>query len=74
MRWPGALQVDIANDADWYVVFDELPAAACIEPQSGPPNAFNDPLGQALPLASPSTPHHMVTRWTVRDDPPADPA
>jgi aldose 1-epimerase len=72
VRWPGALTIDIHNDHEWFVVFDELAASACIEPQSGPPNAFNDDLGRPGPLAAPGRPHLMVTRWTMRDDPQGD--
>lgn len=70
VEWPGALRLDVANDADWYVVFDQLPDAACIEPQSGPPDAFNDGLGYDVPVAGPHASHAMVTRWVMRDDPP----
>lgn len=74
VRWPGALTLDIQNDHEWYVVFDELPGSACVEPQSGPPNAFNDDLGRPVPSAAPGRPHLMVTRWTMRDAPLADQA
>jgi len=72
VRWPGALSVEIASDAGWYVVFDELAATACIEPESGPPDGINNGLGQPIALASPGRPHRMVTTWTMRDDPPGD--
>ena len=72
VRWPGALALDISSDAGWYVVFDELAATACIEPQSGPPDGINDGLGQPVTLASPGHPHRLVTTWTMSDDPPGD--
>jgi aldose 1-epimerase len=72
VRWPGALTLDIANDAPWFVVFDELPDAMCVEPQSGPPNGLNDGLGQPIPLAAPGRPHVLTTTWGLRDDQPAD--
>jgi galactose mutarotase-like enzyme len=71
VRWPGALAIDIVNDAPWFVVFDQLPDAACIEPQSGPPNGVNDGLGHPISLAAPGRPHVLTTRWRMRDDPPA---
>jgi galactose mutarotase-like enzyme len=74
VRWPGALTIDITNDAPWFVVFDELPDAACVEPQSGPPNGVNDGLGRAIPTAAPGRPHTLVTTWEVRDDLLAEPA
>lgn len=38
----------ISADSDHWVVFDELDHATCVEPQSGPPDAFN--LGRAQVL------------------------
>ena len=71
VRWPGSLTIDIDSDGTWFVMFDELPAAVCIEPQSGPPNGLNDGLGQPIPVAAPGRPHELTTRWIMRDDPPA---
>jgi aldose 1-epimerase len=42
------LEVRLDSDCDHWVVFDELPDALCVEPQSGPPDAFN--LGTAAVL------------------------
>lgn len=39
LRW-GALQVTIASDCDHWVVYDEPADTTCVEPQSGPPDAF----------------------------------
>jgi aldose 1-epimerase len=74
VRWPGALAIEVENDAPWYVVFDELPDAVCLEPQSGPPNGVNDGLGYAIPTAAPGRPHVMTTTWRMTDDPLVDPA
>ncbi len=74
LRWPGALVIDVHNDAPWYVVFDHHADAVCVEPQSGPPNGVNDGLGQSIPTAGPGRPHRMVTTWTMRDDQPVDQA
>jgi aldose 1-epimerase len=41
LRWPGALEVELHATADHLVVFDERPEAVCLEPQTGPPDAFN---------------------------------
>lgn len=35
------LVVVLDSDCDHWVVFDELPDAVCVEPQSAPPDAFN---------------------------------
>lgn len=74
VRWPGALLIDIENDAPWFVVYDRLPDAACVEPQSGPPNGVNDGIGQPIAISAPGRPHHLTTRWIMHDDPPADQA
>ncbi len=37
----GPLHVTIASDCDHWVVYDEPADATCVEPQSGPPDAFN---------------------------------
>jgi aldose 1-epimerase len=36
-----ALTVTVTSDCDHWVVYDEPPEATCVEPQSGPPDAFN---------------------------------
>ncbi|MFM8268241.1 MAG: aldose epimerase [Ilumatobacteraceae bacterium] len=35
------LEVTLESDCDHWVVFDEIPGILCVEPQSGPPDAFN---------------------------------
>lgn len=37
----GGARIRLTSDCDHWVVFDELAHATCIEPQSGPPDAFN---------------------------------
>lgn len=67
VRWPGALDIEISGDGPWFVVFDQLSVAACIEPQSGPPNGLNDGVGRPVPMAAPGRPHRMTTTWLMRD-------
>jgi aldose 1-epimerase len=74
LRWPGALVMDIHNDSDWFVVFDQLPNAVCIEPQSGPPNGLNEGITGPVRIAEPGQAHSMVTTWTVAHDLPLDPS
>lgn len=38
---PTAPELTVGSDCDHWVVFDELARATCVEPQSGPPDAFN---------------------------------
>jgi aldose 1-epimerase len=40
LRFPG-FDVTVTSDCDHWVVFDEPRDATCVEPQSGPPDAFN---------------------------------
>lgn len=40
LRW-GELAANVASDCSCWVVFDQLAHATCVEPQSGPPNGFN---------------------------------
>ena len=72
VRWPGALALDIISDAPWFVVYDQLPDTACVEPQSGPPNGINDGLGRPIPIAAPGRAHQLTTRWLMRDEQPED--
>ena len=52
----------MSSSCDHWVVYDEPEHAVCIEPQSGPPDAFN--LGGSE-VASPDHPvvHQMTLRW-----------
>lgn len=40
VRW-GSCAAEMSSDCSHWVVYDEVPGLVCIEPQSGPPNAFN---------------------------------
>lgn len=44
IRW-GDMAVDVSSDCDHWVVYDRVPGLLCVEPQSGPPNAFNHVAG-----------------------------
>lgn len=39
--WIGGLQITISSDCEYWVVYDMPEHATCVEPQSGPPDAFN---------------------------------
>lgn len=67
ISWPGVVAIDIASDHQWFVVFDELPDALCVEPQSGPPDGLRvGPAGAPL-VAAPGRPHVLRTTWSMRD-------
>jgi len=62
LTWSDGFTVEVASTCDHWVVYDEPAHAVCIEPQSGPPDAFN--LG-GFDVASPGQPvvHSMTLRW-----------
>ena len=68
LRWPGALDVEVFHDAPCVVMYDP-PHAICVEPQSGPPDAFSiDPAGsrfEAGELAELT----VSWRWTLASRP-----
>lgn len=74
VRWPGELRIDIESSGAWFVVFDELAAAVCVEPQSGPPDGLHVRDDYAPPIAAPGRPAVMTTRWVMTDERPGDPA
>jgi len=48
IAWPGALVLRVKSDHDHFVVFNERDDSIGVEPQTGPPNAFNLPGAQIL--------------------------
>ncbi len=80
--WPGALALDVESDGGWYVIYDELSAFVCLEPQSGPPDGLSGAAhegasathegasagakGWAPAIAAPGRPHRLTTTWTMR--------
>lgn len=44
----GGQQLQLISGCDHWVIFDEPSHATCVEPQTGPPNAFNLGLAQSL--------------------------
>lgn len=62
IHW-GVLTLDIVNSHPWFVVFDEQTEGVCIEPQTGPPNATNDP--EPVVVAKAGHPIAMRTTWSL---------
>ena len=54
LRWPGVLDVTMETTCDHWVIFDEPAHAICVEPQTGPPDAFNLDVG--VVVATPDRP------------------
>jgi len=62
LTWPGALQIRIESDCDYWVVYDLPPHAICVEPQTAPPDVLNhDPF-----VAEPGKPRvaEMTLIWS----------
>lgn len=59
ITWPGVLTLRISSDAEYAVVYDELDAAFCVEPQSGPPDGPNT----APRMVRPGDPLVVSTQW-----------
>ena len=68
LRWSNGLEVEVSSTCTHWVVYSEPEHAICVEPQSGPPDAFN--LGRP-DTAAPGSPlvHTMTLRWRRRSDP-----
>lgn len=62
----GTLSLSIRNSDPWFVIFDERDGEICVEPQNGPPNAFDVPLRGDPPVARPGDPVTMTTTWEWR--------
>jgi len=58
--WPGALSLEIAGDAGWMVVFDELEDVVCLEPQTAPPGGPDD----AAEPVRPGAPRAAQVTWS----------
>lgn len=41
LNWPGGPTVSLTSSCDHWVVYDQPAHAVCVEPQTGPPDAFN---------------------------------
>lgn len=64
LHYPG-LTVTIASDCDHWVVYDEPDHLTCVEPQSGPPDAFT--IGGAARLEpGDMLQRHMALSWSAQ--------
>jgi aldose 1-epimerase len=62
LEWPGRLRLALASTCRWWVVYSMPEHAICVEPQSGPPDAFNGTPDVVEP-GRPMT-HSMRWSWT----------
>lgn len=61
--WPGVLSLSIRSSEPWFVIFDELPDAICVEPQTQIPNAWNYPVAGEPAVAGPESDVTLITQW-----------
>ena len=63
--WPGVSRLEVRSSAPWFVLFDQLPDALCIEPQSGPPDGLRStPFFEPM-LVTAEQPLELRARWSV---------
>jgi len=68
IEWPDRLRLIISSTCAWWTVYSQPEHAVCVEPQSGPPDAFN---GEPEVLeAGSSMTHRMRWRWMRLDQSP----
>lgn len=63
LEWPGFLRLELASNANYWVIYDEPEHAVCVEPQTGPPDGLNlDPdfVSPAHPLRA-----RFVLSWSM---------
>jgi aldose 1-epimerase len=59
LRWPDGVVLTVTSSCDHWVIFTEPDHALCVEPQTGPPDAFN----LAPHIVEPGTP--LVAEMTL---------
>ena len=59
LRWPGALDLEVAAEgATWFVVYDKPAHFVCVEPQSAPPDGLGWRAG-----VTPGAPRRAAVTW-----------
>jgi len=70
IRWSNGLILEVSSTCDHWVIYDQLEHALCVEPQSGPPDVFNqgkcDVVRPGFPLV-----HTMTWRWWWESESPS---
>ena len=62
IRWSNGLVLEVSSTCDHWVIYDQPEHALCIEPQSGPPNVFNQGTADVVRPGRPLV-HAMTWRW-----------
>ncbi|MFM1916521.1 MAG: hypothetical protein RJB01_36 [Actinomycetota bacterium] len=63
VHWGEQAQLRVINSHPWFVIFDELAEAMCVEPQTAAPNALETPIKEPAPVARADAPVRMTTTW-----------
>lgn len=66
LTWPSILDLDIDADSSWFVVYDALVDAFCVEPQSGPPDGLVEHPWATPAVVTPGCPVEQIVRWRMR--------
>lgn len=64
VQWGTGRRLRVESSHPWFVVFDQLPDALCVEPQTAPPNAFTTPWDGTVVTAYPEAPVRLTNSWT----------
>jgi aldose 1-epimerase len=64
LTWAGALSLTCTSTTPWFVLYDELDDAVCLEPQTHPPDALRtaDPVTKNRPLTL-----RTIWSWSTAD-------
>jgi aldose 1-epimerase len=66
ITWPDLMSMSIRSSHPWFVIYDQLPDAFCVEPQTQIPNAWNEPIAGESDLAEPGSDITLATQWRWR--------
>jgi aldose 1-epimerase len=64
LRWDGALRIDMTHECENVVIYDPE-HAICVEPQSGPPDAFNSDPDECRLDSGEVLERSVTWRWTM---------
>ena len=65
LRWGNRLNISICNSHEWFVIYNGAEGFTCVEPQTGPPNAFHNPLDCSTITTVANNPLIMSTTWKL---------
>lgn len=63
LQWGSELALTIHNSHEWFVIYNGAPGLTCVEPQTSPPNTWEQSLGCPTVTTSADHPLTMSTVW-----------